>query len=543
MVKKKCGLLSTIMATVFMFTCIPVQVNANAVDEQLTPTQRYVRELTHYVNETEYSVQYYAQNDDTYYQKKTLNGFLSILTGDLSNKMGVERLEEKGYRTFWLKAISEPVINAASVPYVLETERLESLTSLLVDTLDNKALSLATTLTTNMTSTFSRICQEDLTALYAPTVLLEGLEMVGGTECASHHQNVKFAAQEVYDCCTDTAARNMLTIALEEGESAAFDWVIDFMTGGVYGCVSDSLTLLVGDQIDAEWIEFYGAACQSTVKEAFFEYLETYGGNNYLLHNYSKEEIDTLRSLAVLYLHCGYVSLKDTQPEKAERLRTAEENLVYTELPDTSQSISYRNVALPGEYALMNTGDKFVTTGVITAKSQFKEVKIEILREQEVVLGASDYNINEETYDLLKLDLNLDFSKLVEGNYIYKVSASTEDVNSVLVLHPFTVHPQNNEKLTDYRLPRLIHENDAFVVRGMVFNSHGKNVHVGIYTMDEKFITGATSYSQNDCFNLNELDRYVDFRILEGSPEGQLYRYHIQVGDNVLIDQPFVVVK
>ena len=542
MVKKKCGLLSTVMATVLMFTCIPVQVNANEVDEQLTPTQRYVRELTYCVNETEYSVQYYTQNDDQYYQRKTLNGFLSILTGDLSNKMGVERLEEKGYRTFWLKAISEPVINAASVPFVLETESLESLTSLLVDKLDNKALSFATTLTTYMTSTVSRICQEDLAALYASTVLLEGLEIIGSTG-EFHHENVRFAAREVYDYCTDTAAQNMLTIALEEGESTAFDWIIDWMTGGVYGCVSDSLTLLVGDQVDAEWLEFYGAACQSTVKEAFFEYLEKYGEANYLLHNYSEEEIDTLRSLAVLYLHCGYVSLKETKPEEATKLRAAEENLIYTELPDTSQSISCRNVALPGEYALMNTGDKFVTTGVVTADSPLKEVKIEILREQDVVLSAYDSNINAETYDLLNLDLNMDFSKLKEGHYIYRVSAATEDVNSLLISHPFLVHPQSNEKLTDYRLPRMIHENDAFVVRGVVFNSHGKNVHVGIYTMDEKFITGATSYSQNDCFNLNELDRYVDFRILEGSPEGQLYRYHIQVGDNVLIDQPFVVVK
>ena len=300
--------------------------------------------------------------------------------------------------------------------------------------------------------------------------------------------------------------------------------------------ILNATDLIFGKFADDAMYEMFLSQYQAEIQLAFYD---TMGDGNYLLKDYTDEEISDLQALAALYLHTGALDPVDSKVSESCKKNL---EIVQTLQVPSASSLSIANYSYPGQYTnnLIHTGDKYVIFGTIQADENIKNVQVLVTDRATgtSVIDESSGMVNRSTYDLIDLDNQISIGTLPASTYTIQYIAETEsEGRQILAAETFRVE-QGKWSLTDYRLPRIVMRGGIFNVTGIVSGENINSAVIEIISLDGKTTyTRATANLDTTTYNLANLDDAVVF----GDVTASYARYRIIINDTVIIDQPYMI--
>ena len=338
------------------------------------------------------------------------------------------------------------------------------------------------------------------------------------------------------------AFQNWCDQFLLESEDLAMDAVYSLLTKSISDWYKTANTIVAGDDIENEMMELFYLNLQIAVSDTIFSIMDKYP--NLLQADYSMEDIWNLTDLTLFYLKCGNHGFQYNYEENALSCIKAYQNLQKTKIPVQEQKIEsiptkIDNYNIPGN---ISVGDTYVIYGTITSDEDLSKVTVSIGNETKMIEETAQ--ISGKIYDLHELDNKVALNKLSAGDYYYTVSADTMSGNHYeLVCQPFSVWEENGDIIiTGYKLPHPMLAGSKFNVIGNITSqSILQEVKVSIVNTEGKTITEGIANPESSTFNLAEVDRDVQFHILEPGT----YYYKISAinltGEEILVNQEFIV--
>ena len=352
--------------------------------------------------------------------------------------------------------------------------------------------------------------------------------------------SMKDAAQDICDVLSTDALDKYYSDAIRDNliENVGFDLAIEVLSEAADKILFGA-DILFGRISDNAMYEFFLAQYQAKIKLAFYNAM---GDGNYLLKDYSDEELWALQCLAALYLHTG--ALDPVTNDVAESCRSDLVTVQTMTVPAES-GLKIEDYSYPGQYTggNLNVGTKYVIFGTVHSDSIITNVSVEVTntQTQEKAINVSSGPVGSTEYNLIELDSNISIETLAGGSYIIQYTVETESEGKrILVSQQFTITP-STYTISDYRLPSSIPVGGVFNVTGVISGSALINsVVVEIVSLDgTRVYTHASEAPNSYRYDLKELDPYVLF---QNVPEGY-GRYRILCNETVLIDQPYISTK
>ncbi|MEE5994103.1 MAG: hypothetical protein V3G42_12825, partial [Oscillospiraceae bacterium] len=128
---------------------------------------------------------------------------------------------------------------------------------------------------------------------------------------------------------------------------------------------------------------------------------------------------------------------------------------------------------------------------------------------------------NAKTYDLSKLDADVAFSKLPDGEYRYYVMASNEANPNGVVVTETVFKVGNGTSATEDKMtvsngtviPANLAKGKTLSVKGTITSASSNitSLTVGVFDENNKLVTGKTVSPNVKTYDLNKLDNYVSF--------------------------------
>ncbi|MDE5769581.1 MAG: hypothetical protein K2H82_09370 [Oscillospiraceae bacterium] len=187
---------------------------------------------------------------------------------------------------------------------------------------------------------------------------------------------------------------------------------------------------------------------------------------------------------------------------------------------------------------------------VASASSEITSLTVGVYDSNNNMATGKTVAPNAKTYNLNKLDNDILFNQLAEGDYTYKVfatNASTKDY--ALVEQKFTVGNKTaaSDLLTianGTSIPESLKKGSCLNVKGTVSSASSdiKSVTVGIYDSQNKLVTGKTAIPNAKTYNLNKLDSYVEFnKLTDGEYSYMVFATNAANTNYVITNQKFTV--
>ncbi|MDE7120784.1 MAG: hypothetical protein K2O42_01320 [Oscillospiraceae bacterium] len=187
---------------------------------------------------------------------------------------------------------------------------------------------------------------------------------------------------------------------------------------------------------------------------------------------------------------------------------------------------------------------------VASASSEITSLTVGVYDSNNTMATGKTVAPNAKTYNLNKLDNDILFNQLAEGDYTYKVfasNASTKDY--ALVEQKFTVGNKTaaSDLLTianGTSVPESLKKGSCLNVKGTVSSATSdiKSVTVGIYDSQNKLVTGKTAIPNAKTYNLNKLDSYVEFnKLTDGVYSYMVFATNAANTNYVITNQKFTV--
>ncbi len=194
----------------------------------------------------------------------------------------------------------------------------------------------------------------------------------------------------------------------------------------------------------------------------------------------------------------------------------------------------------------MVEGSTFSVYGVITSSNKITEVTVGVYNN-----GKAEFTYTgkpgRNTYDLHNIDYLMTFSKLVEGKYIYKITASDTEASGVVLLEKeFEVLDKeqfNTLKISSANYPTDILQGNTFSVKGTITSSYTiTSVTCSVRSSNGTLQFTKTVNPNDGTYSVNDLDRYMTFSKLTAGT----YIYKIVASDTynkdiVLLEKTFTV--
>ena len=187
---------------------------------------------------------------------------------------------------------------------------------------------------------------------------------------------------------------------------------------------------------------------------------------------------------------------------------------------------------------------------VASASSEITSLTVGVYDSNNTMATGKTVAPNAKTYNLNKLDNDILFNQLAEGDYTYKVfatNASTKDY--ALVEQKFTVGDKTaaSDLLTianGTTIPESLKKGSCLNVKGTVSSASSdiKSVTVGIYDSENKLVTGKTAIPNTKTYNLSKLDSYVEFnKLTDGEYSYMVFATNAANTNYVITNQKFTV--
>ncbi|MBR6531169.1 MAG: hypothetical protein IKT61_01550 [Clostridia bacterium] len=192
-------------------------------------------------------------------------------------------------------------------------------------------------------------------------------------------------------------------------------------------------------------------------------------------------------------------------------------------------------------------GNTFSVYGVVTSSNKIMAVTIGVYNTEGEAAFEYTGKPGTKTYDIHNVDYLLTFSKLTEGEYIYRIVATdTAESGVVLLEKEFRVISKekfDTLKLTSATAPWSFLEGSTFSVHGTVTSEYV----ITAVTCSVRSANGALQFTKTvnpeaNTFNINSIDRYMTFSQLKAGT----YVYRIIASDTynkdkVLLERTFTV--
>ena len=159
---------------------------------------------------------------------------------------------------------------------------------------------------------------------------------------------------------------------------------------------------------------------------------------------------------------------------------------------------------------------------------------------------------NAKTYDLSKLDADVAFSKLPDGEYRYYVMASNEANPNGVVVTETVFKVGNGTSATEDKMtvsngtvvPANLAKGKTLSVKGTITSASSNitSLTVGVYDSKGKLVTGKTVAPNAKSYDLSKLDAYVSFNKLDDG----IYNYCVVATNSAskdyrVVDSQFTV--
>lgn len=187
---------------------------------------------------------------------------------------------------------------------------------------------------------------------------------------------------------------------------------------------------------------------------------------------------------------------------------------------------------------------------VASATSDITSLTVGVYDQNGQMATGKTVTPNAKTYNLNKVDNDILFNKLAEGNYTYKVIATNAtNKDYALVNQAFTVGNQAtaSDLLTianGTNVPDNIKKGSAVSVKGTVSsaNSNITSLTVGIYDSEKKLVTGKTAIPNAKTYNVNRLDNYVEFnKLTDGTYYYMVFATNAANENYMIVNKQFTV--
>lgn len=187
---------------------------------------------------------------------------------------------------------------------------------------------------------------------------------------------------------------------------------------------------------------------------------------------------------------------------------------------------------------------------VASASSEITSLTVGVYDSNNNMATGKTVAPNAKTYNLNKLDNDVLFNKLAEGDYTYKVfatNASTKDY--ALVEQKFTVGDKTtaSDLLTianGTNVPESLKKGSCLTVKGTVSSASSDitSVTVGVYDSQNKLVTGKTAIPNAKTYNIGKLDPYVEFnKLTDGEYAYMVFATNSANENYVITNQKFTV--
>lgn len=195
----------------------------------------------------------------------------------------------------------------------------------------------------------------------------------------------------------------------------------------------------------------------------------------------------------------------------------------------------------------MSKGQKLGVKGTVRSESNITSVTVGVFTEDGTLVTGNKATPDSKTYDLSRLDKYVEFNKLSDGAYVYRVTASNKDFsNRVLDEQSFTVgNGKSSGKVASSsvsdvnttsaniggisltggtQIPNQLAKGKGLRVTGKLSaDSALEVVTVGVFDEKGKLATGIKASPGKKTYDLNELDKYVTFNTLSDG----IYYYRV----------------
>lgn len=187
---------------------------------------------------------------------------------------------------------------------------------------------------------------------------------------------------------------------------------------------------------------------------------------------------------------------------------------------------------------------------VASASSEITSLTVGVYDTNNKIVTGKSVMPNAKTYNLNKLDNDVLFNKLAEGDYTYKVfatNASTKDY--ALVEQKFTVGDKASASdlmtiANGTSVPQSLKKGSCLTVKGTVSSASSNltSVTVGIYDSQNKLVTGKTAIPNAKTYNIGKLDSYVEFnKLTDGEYAYMVFATNAANENYVITNQKFTV--
>ena len=192
---------------------------------------------------------------------------------------------------------------------------------------------------------------------------------------------------------------------------------------------------------------------------------------------------------------------------------------------------------------VMVQGTSYSIKGEVTSGNELQEVVVSILDANGETVQSEKVNPKGGSYDISKLDENIKFGDLGEGDYTYKITAKDKNGTKTVLDKDFTVVNNSDFKTKNINHPKTIKKGSAYNIEGTIYSNYAlKRVVAAVTDEQGKVITYAKADMANVySYNIKNLDSELSFSKLEKG------KYHYKVaaknrkGSQTLVDEEFTV--
>ncbi|MGN0592098.1 MAG: hypothetical protein ACI4JQ_02495 [Ruminococcus sp.] len=226
-------------------------------------------------------------------------------------------------------------------------------------------------------------------------------------------------------------------------------------------------------------------------------------------------------------------------------------NQRFTVTGSGSQSTDTLSITGGTNISNISRGKGVVVKGIVhSASSNITSLTVGIYNTSGSLVTGRTVSPYAASYDLNRLDNDVQFDRLPAGNYDYKVIASNAShTNYVVVSHNFTVSDSSSQNtdtlsITGGTSVPDIAKGKGVVIQGTVrsASSNITDLTVGIYDTSGNPVMGKTVYPNTIAYNVNRLDDCIAFDQLNaGTYYYKVIASNASRTNEVLVSQKFTV--
>ena len=192
---------------------------------------------------------------------------------------------------------------------------------------------------------------------------------------------------------------------------------------------------------------------------------------------------------------------------------------------------------------LMTEGSSYSIKGEVTSGNDMSEVKVEVLNKDGKAVQSKTVKPKSGSYDIGKLDGEIKFGELKEGEYTYKISATDKNGEETVLDKDFTVTNKSKMKIKDDNAPKTITKGKGYNIEGKVYSNYAlKNVAVKVVNEKGKAVIGAKAKLANlYSYNLKSIDEKIKFSELDKGTYHYVVTARNKKGRETLVDKEFTV--